>query len=1260
MLSAAHVVVGATKVQIRTPNKTLYSTTLDPQFVGDVDGPRPDLALVGIDDPRFDLPPIGLAQVDRDSPTGEPVERCKAVGYPWFAETPTPTAVRDTVDAIGVVPLLSNLAAGLLSLQVSISPRALPPEQVRLGESEWAGMSGAPVVASGYLLGVVSEHAPREGSTITAVPLTALELDPAHPEWGPGVDNPDAWWARLGVADIRALRMLPPRIERRQPAYLDTLREFGQTLHARMPQLLGRERELAELAVFATGPAGYRWLVGGAFAGKTALLFEAVTAGLPAEVDVVCYFLSRRASDADSSRFLTAVVPQLASLCEIDRPTADRDQFNALWRQATERAVETGRPLLLVVDGLDEDVHPQGSPSVASLLPTRVDGVAHVLVSSRPHPELPGDVVQEHPLWQKTIRADVEPFEGAQELAGLARQEIFSLMHGGSADLAVNALGFLTAAAGPLSVKDLATLVNDLASPSAGQTRQVRRLVTADAARSLERVGIGERQRYQFAHYSLLEYAQATEDLSDPEYRNQIHRWAALWRNAGWPTTDATAGTPRYLLDNYPATLARDPDRLAALASDVGWVDAAIHMTGVDKTLADLRQAAAVASTHAEVDAMLAVVAGQAHHLRLAPLLNESGYVLRQLCLQATELRESGLADQLRARLLSQPGPGGLIPIWTTRRASRRLRGELGRHDDMVTAVAVLPGGRVVSGGGDGRVLVWDSITPGADPGELGRHDGWVTAVAVLPDGRVVTGGDDGRVLVWDPSTPGADPGELGYCDGSVTAVAVLPGGRVVTGGDDGRVLVWDPSTAGADPGELGYCDGSVTAVAVLPGGRVVTGADEWVQLWDPSTPGAEPDELGYCDRQVDAVAVLPDGRVVTGGDDGRVLVWDPSTPGADPGELGDHDLSASAVAVLPDGRVVTGGGDERVLVWDPSTPGADPDELGRHDGWVTAVAVLPDGRVVTGGNDERVLVWDPSTPGADPGELGYYDGSVTAVAVLPGGRVVTGGDDDRVLVWDPITPGADPGELGRHDDSVTAVAVLPGGRVVTGGGDGRVLVWDPSTPGADPGELGRHDDSVTAVAVLPGGRVVSGGGDGRVLVWDPSTPRADPGELGRHDDSVTAVAVLPGGRVVSGGDDGRVLVWDPSTPGADPGELGRHEGSVTAVAVLPDGRVVTGGNDRRVLVWDPSTPGADPGELGRHEGSVTAVAVLPDGRVVTGGNDERVLVWDVTQGRESAQLGCTVAALAVEPPNSHESCLAIGHQGAGFSLWTVIDQPHD
>ena len=176
--------------------------------MGDADGPGPDLALLEIGDLEFggDLPPIGLAAVDRDSATGEPVERCHAVGYPWFAETPSPRAMRDTVDAIGVIPVLSKLKTGLLSVQVMVSPRGLPPEETALGASEWSGMSGAPVVVGGYLLGVVTEHAPREGpSAIMAVPLTALQADPAHEQWGPGVADPGAWWSRLGVGGIERL-----------------------------------------------------------------------------------------------------------------------------------------------------------------------------------------------------------------------------------------------------------------------------------------------------------------------------------------------------------------------------------------------------------------------------------------------------------------------------------------------------------------------------------------------------------------------------------------------------------------------------------------------------------------------------------------------------------------------------------------------------------------------------------------------------------------------------------------------------------------------------------------------------------------------------------------------------------------------------------------------------------------------------------------------------------------------------------------------
>jgi WD40 repeat protein len=277
----------------------------------------------------------------------------------------------------------------------------------------------------------------------------------------------------------------------------------------------------------------------------------------------------------------------------------------------------------------------------------------------------------------------------------------------------------------------------------------------------------------------------------------------------------------------------------------------------------------------------------------------------------------------------------------------------VGRNEDLAgTAVAVLPDGRILTSGdvgsGVGRVLVWDPTRPNSAPLKVGQDEDSVdallrrgqdeervTALAVLPDGRIVTGSDigsGGRVRVWDPARPeDTSPLELGQDEDGVGAVAVLPDGRIVTGGSEvgvERVLVWDLTCPDAAPIELGRDEQGVGAVAGLPDGRVVTGGlsgfggvDARVLVWDLTRPeGTTPIELGSDEQGVGAVAVLPDGRVVTGGsvDDGRgrVLVWDPTQPGARPTELGSAEGRVNAAAVLGDGRVATVGGGW-LRIWD-------------------------------------------------------------------------------------------------------------------------------------------------------------------------------------------------------------------------------------------------------------------------------------------------------------------------------------------------------
>ncbi|WP_433064808.1 trypsin-like peptidase domain-containing protein [Dactylosporangium sp. CS-033363] len=1143
VLTAAHTVVGAVTVLVRDVDKVGYPAVV---VVAEAGEQRPDLALLEVGGGWAGVPPIGLAAVDRDSTTGAPVERCSAVGYPLFMERPAPGnhVVRDTAAAYGHVPVLSGLASGLLSVQVSSAPRDLPDGS--LDGSPWAGMSGAPVFADGLLLGVVTEHAPRAGpSTITVTPLTAIEADPRRAGWGAGVAEPAAWWRRLGVSGPGDLTILPavPRVE--VPRYLATVRE----IRARTPLLVGREEKLEQLRSFATGDAAYRWLVAGPFAGKTALLAELVVSAMPPETDVISYFLSRREANASARLFLTEVVPQLAYLLGEPSPTPDPVAFRHLWQKAARRAEHLGRHLLLVVDGLDEEVPESG---VAELLPTVDQRNVHVLVSSRPDLGPPAG----HPLQGE--REDLVAYDDADKIAAAALREIDQLAR--DDDVGVAVLGLLTAAAAGLSEQDLAELVG---ADTPKQRRDIRMLLQKKAARSLQAIGPKQGRRYQFAHETLLRHAEDDGDLADHAYRERIHQWAGRYQAAGWPSS-----TPRYLVDEYPSTLTGEPDRLAGLVGDPAWVDTAIRTVGVDQVLAGLGLARALAPARAEPAALLDVVVGQAHNLRPPAPVHQPGYVTAQLCQHAAELGEVHTWRVLQARLLAEPG-AAVVPLWTTSATGRAFAGQLGDEVGAIRTMAVLPDGRLVSGGELGWLRVWDLARPGAQPVTVGRHGGSIEAVAVLPDGRVVSGGGDGRVLVWDPAEPHAPPVRLGEHAGVVTALAVLPDGRVASSGGDGRALIRDPRRPAAPPVES---DGPVPpprAVAVLPDGRVASGdGDGRVLLRDPSTPAAPPVELGKHAFPVRALVLLPDGRLASGGDDGRILVWD----AARPAPLGEHLGAVQAVAVLPDGRVASGGADGRVLIWDD----ARPVMVGEHRGAVRAVAVLPDGRVASGGEDGRIVIGDEA--------IGEPRAAVRAMAVLPDGRLVSGGEDGRILIGDTA--------LGEHGGAVRAMAVLPDGRLVSGGEDGRVLVWDPARPGTAAVEVGAHKGRLRAVAALPDGRVASGGSGRRVAVWDPARPGGAPVILGRHPHWIHMLAALPDGRLISGDNHGHLCVWDPGRAGDPPVEL-RFPFTALATGRLPDGRglLVAGEHNGGISAWamlpnaartETGTGGVTPGQSSR------------------------------------------------------------------------------
>jgi WD40 repeat protein len=585
-------------------------------------------------------------------------------------------------------------------------------------------------------------------------------------------------------------------------------------------------------------------------------------------------------------------------------------------------------------------------------------------------------------------------------------------------------------------------------------------------------------------------------------------------------------------------------------------------------------------------------------------------------------------------------------------------------HSGTLNSVSFSPdGARVLTGGGDATLRLWDAAT-GALLRTFKGHSSSVESVAFSPDGaRVLSGSRDKTLKLWDAETGALLRTFEGHSRGVWSVVFSPDGARVLSASDDKTLKLWDVATGALI--RIWHSSGVPSGAFSPDGTRVLSGGDT-LKLWDAATGALLRTFAGHSD-QVWSVAFSPDGaRVLSGSFDKTLKLWDAAT-GALLRTFEGHSDQVWSVAFSPDGaRVLSGSSDKTLKLWDAAT-GALLRTI-KSDYWARSVAFSPDGtHVLSAGSVGSTLrLWDAATGALLRTFEGHSD-EVRSVAFSPDrARVLSGSSDDTLKLWDAATGvllrtfksnyvlsvafspdgrrvlsgnghdtiellDAATGALLRtfkgHSSSVESVAFSPdGARVLSGSRDKTLKLWDAAT-GALIRTFEGHSDKVRSVGFSPDGtRVLSCSDDKTLKLWDAATGallRTFKGTFKGHSDRVTSVAFSPdGSRVLSGSWDRTIRLWDAATGTLIRTFKGHSISLVHSVAFSPDGaRVLSGSSDKTFKLWDAAT-----GVLIRafegHSGWVNSVAFSPDGaRVLSGSDDGTLRIWDVATGQQLVSL---------------------------------------
>lgn len=592
--------------------------------------------------------------------------------------------------------------------------------------------------------------------------------------------------------------------------------------------------------------------------------------------------------------------------------------------------------------------------------------------------------------------------------------------------------------------------------------------------------------------------------------------------------------------------------------------------------------------------------------------------------------------------------------LLTALQRSSRILAFLHGHHEVVRSIAFSSGGELLASassdgeGGDGALMLWDSISREPIASLQGGHQGGVLAVAFSPNHDLLaSGGFDQQLILWE-TVNWRQVGEplIGH-EAPIELVAFGHDGNVmVSVGWNGRVMLWDV----ASPEQIdSQSNGSVLgfgAFAIRPDARAVALGELGgpIKLWYVDDKNQYKLAVTFKGPQssIDSLAFDQNGELLaSGGSDHTVVIWHLET-----GEQVDSPLSGrgneiQSVAFSPDGKQVASASTDKVVsFWDVSTGKPALPALVGHAADVMSLAFSPDGKMLASGSaDNKIILWDLAGIYALGSRFDTHSRQDAGSLALSsdGAILASRSADNTILLWDNATNKPSNPPIEGHEGIPEYAAFSRDGAIMASSVGGReIRLWNLTTRKTLDTLLLNQGDEVTKIAFGPRGRTLasascSASGDTffcekpEVRLWGLGVDEPLRHVLRGHIDRIESLAFSPDGSILATGSwDDTVILWDVTSGNPLGAPLRGHQDNVMGLAFSPDGKVLASSShasDRgpNIIFWDIATRQQLGLPLQGHTGgNRLTVAFSPDGRTLASAREHgSVILWDVENRRQ-------------------------------------------